>query len=99
MHKAKGLTADTVIIVAAEDEHIPGRQTQEPQLGDERRLLFVSLTRAKHHLFITYCTKRLGQQRMLGRNTGRRDRTLTQFLRDTPLHPEVGNEYIKQKWR
>jgi len=94
MHKAKGLTADAVIVMAAEDEYIPGRQSSEPGLGDERRLLFVSLTRARHKLFITYCVRRFGQQRMLGRTSGDSHRTLTQFLRHTPLRPVMGNSFI-----
>ncbi len=88
MHKAKGLTADIVFILAAEDEHIPGKYEKEPELGDERRLLYVSLTRAKHRLIISYCNERIGQQKMLGRNTGNPRRSLTQFLRDSPLRPE-----------
>lgn len=94
MHKAKGLTKKVVFIMAAEDEHIPGRQEVEPGLGDERRLLFVSLTRAEKQLFITYCNKRFGRQSMLGRSTGSRNRTLTRFLRNAPIHPEHGEEYI-----
>jgi len=39
MHKAKGLTAEAVIIVAAEDEYLPGRARREEDIGDERRLL------------------------------------------------------------
>jgi DNA helicase-2/ATP-dependent DNA helicase PcrA len=94
MHKAKGLTKKIVFIMAAEDEHIPGRQEAEPGLGDERRLLFVSLTRAEKQLYITYCNQRYGQQRMLGRSTGHINRTLTRFLRNAPVHPERGQEYI-----
>jgi DNA helicase-2/ATP-dependent DNA helicase PcrA len=95
MHKAKGLTANAVIVMACEDEHIPGRQEKEPDLGDERRLLYVSLTRAKHKLYVTYCDRRGGQQRMLGRNPGNGKRTLTRFLRDAPLHPTPGAEYLQ----
>jgi len=97
MHKAKGLTASAIIILAAEDEHIPGRQDAEPAIGDERRLLFVSLTRAKHKLFITYCNSRTGQQQMLGRNGGNPQRTLTRFLRHAPLRPESGTDYIRRR--
>lgn len=97
MHKAKGLTANAVIVLAAEDEHIPGRQCEEPELGDERRLLFVSLTRAKHKLFITYCSRRTGQQRMLGRESGNPQRTLTRFLRHTPLRPLSGPQYVQER--
>ena len=41
MHKAKGLTAKAVFVVGAEDEQLPGDADQEPELGDERRLLYV----------------------------------------------------------
>jgi superfamily I DNA/RNA helicase len=97
MHKAKGLTAAAVIVVGVEDEHIPGRQDQEPELGDERRLLFVSLTRAKRMLFLSYCQKRLGQQRMLGKNPGSPSRSLTQFLRHAPLKPNPGPDYVRSR--
>jgi len=96
MHKAKGLSAGAVIVMAAEDETIPGRQENEPALGDERRLLYVSLTRAKHKLFVTYCNKRLGQQAMLGRHSGRKRRTLTRFLRHGPVHPMVGTQFVQE---
>jgi DNA helicase-2/ATP-dependent DNA helicase PcrA len=93
MHKAKGLTADVVFIVAAEDEYIPGRQIGE-KVDDERRLLYVSLTRAKHLLFITYCHKRTGQQRHTGRDSGQLRRDLTRFLRDSPIRPGDGDKYL-----
>lgn len=95
MHKAKGLTAKAVFIVASEDQHIPGRQEAEPLLGDERRLLFVSLTRAKHKLFVTYCIERQGRQRMLGRNPGNGARRLTRFLVDAPIHAQNGIAYVE----
>ena len=57
MHQAKGLTADAVFIVAAEDEYIPGRGSTKEDIEDSRRLLYVSLTRAKHYLFITHCQR------------------------------------------
>ena len=90
MHKAKGLTASVVFIPVAEDEHIPGKEESNPGLGDERRLLFVSMTRARHHLFISYCSRRTGQQHQLGRDSGNLRRSLTRFLRDAPIRPENG---------
>jgi len=93
MHKAKGLTAEAVIIAAAEDQYLPGR-AQGHSVDDERRLLYVSLTRAKHYLFLTYCDGRTGQQKYTGRDSGRKARSLTQFLRDGPLIPAAGNRYI-----
>jgi superfamily I DNA/RNA helicase len=94
MHKAKGLTARAVIVGAAEDEYLPGRAEGEG-VGDERRLLYVSLTRAKHFLFITYCDKRIRQQRHTGRTSGSERRSLTQFLRDGPIAPRSGEDYLR----
>lgn len=90
MHKAKGLSADVVFLAAAEDERIPGENPGD-KLEDERRLLYVSLTRAKHSLFVTYCNRRTGQQSF----QGGKKRTLTRFLRDAPIRPKSGNDYIQ----
>lgn len=80
MHRAKGLTSKVVIVAAAEDQHIPGH-AQGEEIDEERRLMYVSLTRAKHHLFVTYCQRRTGQQRHYGRNVGQYVRTLSRFLK------------------
>ena len=92
MHRAKGLTAEAVIIAAAEDEYIPG-YAQGGGIDDERRLLYVSLTRAKHQLFVTYCNKRTGQQSHTGRTSGKTVRQLTRFLTDCPHTPEDGSTF------
>ena len=95
MHKAKGLTAKAVIIVAAEDEYLPGRAEGEA-VDEERRLLYVSLTRAEHHLFITYCERRTGVQQHTGRTSGQLRRSLTRFLIDAPLSPQPGIDYVER---
>lgn len=96
MHKAKGLTARAVIVVAAEDEVIPGRARGTDEIDDARRLLYVSLTRAKHYLFITYCSRRRRAQSYTGRNSGTEGRNLTQFLREGPLTPTPGARYAEE---
>ena len=93
MHKAKGLSAEVVFIVGAEDEFLPGRNVGQNE-GDERRLLYVSMTRARHRLYMTYCQRRTGQQRHLGSYPGRLRRSLTRFLRDSPLRAEPGPAYV-----
>jgi DNA helicase-2/ATP-dependent DNA helicase PcrA len=95
MHKAKGLSADVVFIVGAEDEFIPGRNEGQRE-GDERRLLFVSMTRARHRLFVSYCRRRIRHQAHLGRESGRPDRSLTRFLRDAPIRVEDGAAYVSR---
>ena len=104
MHQAKGLTARIVVVLAVEDEYLPGR-AQGDQLGDERRLLYVSLTRAEHHLFMTYCQKRTGRQMRTGRPAGQNPdtgkpfwktpRTLTQFFQGGPVAPVSGVVYVR----
>lgn len=92
MHKAKGLTAKAVIIAATEDEYIPGKQKTEPGKFDELRLLYVSISRAKHYLAMTYCEKRLDKQKYTGANSQTIRRHLTEFLRNcTLLRAESGD--------
>ena len=96
MHRAKGLTAEAVIIAAAEDQYIPGRAQGGGEIDDERRLFYVSLTRAKHHLFVTYCDRRTGQQSHAGRDSGTPIRSLSQFLIDCPHTPQDGREFLRR---
>jgi DNA helicase-2/ATP-dependent DNA helicase PcrA len=80
MHSAKGLTAEAVVVAACDDQLVPGETKNKRELDDERRLLYVSLTRAKHFLFVTYARKRLGRQsHMMGVSE---DRGYTRFLQD-----------------
>lgn len=95
MHQAKGLSADAVFIMAAEDEYIPGR-AQGNQIDDERRLLFVSLTRAKQYLYITHCRRRIRQQIFSGRSTRTTLRNLTRFLRGGPIRSIRGRDYLRR---
>lgn len=80
MHQAKGLTFDCVIIPGLEDELIPGKNNNPVQKEDERRLLYVSMTRARKVLVLFYATRRTGAQAFSGRTQSTRDRHLTQFL-------------------
>lgn len=84
MHQAKGLSFDVCFIVGAEDQFIPGRNIGDKE-GDERRLLYVSMTRARHELYISYCSRRVGQQKHLGSNSGVESRSLTRFLKDSKI--------------
>jgi len=86
MHQAKGLTFDVCFIVGAEDEFLPGRNDGE-SIGDERRLLYVSMTRARHKLYISFCNKRTGRQKFFGRvgSGGHENRNLTRFLKDSKI--------------
>lgn len=94
MHKAKGLSAGVVMIIACEDEYVPGRQQSVDKEADERRLLYVSLTRARNKLFISYAQGRDGAQRYTGRDSGKRRRNLTRYLRGAEVKPVDGLEFV-----
>jgi DNA helicase-2/ATP-dependent DNA helicase PcrA len=95
MHQAKGLTAEAVVVVAAEDEYLPGDAVGSA-VDDERRLLYVSLTRARHRLYITHCGRRLGRQAHTGSTPGRTRRTFSRFLRDADVVSQPGALYLSR---
>lgn len=60
LHAAKGLEFSVVFITGLEDGLLPhSRSFGEPDaMAEERRLLYVGLTRAKDHLFLSYAFRR-----------------------------------------
>lgn len=75
-HKAKGLDACVVIIPAADEELVPGGNN----VDEERRLFYVSLTRARHLLIVAHAAIRRGQQAMSGTPIGGRNHRRTTFM-------------------
>ena len=66
IHKAKGLEFDTVFIIGVDDKTIPFFQNQgREEIEEERRLLYVALTRAKNSLYLTYPRERTVKERKL----------------------------------
>ncbi len=60
MHAAKGLEFPRVFIIAVEDDLLPHYRCKDDpmQVEEERRLLFVGITRAEEHLQLSYCKRR-----------------------------------------
>jgi len=59
IHVAKGLEFEAVFLPRLLDKELPfrsGRAAADPE--EERRLLYVGITRAKRHLFLTHATTR-----------------------------------------
>lgn len=55
MHASKGLEFDTVFIPCLNYEFVPHRKAVEKtEIKEERRLLYVAMTRAKEHLHLSY---------------------------------------------
>lgn len=60
LHAAKGLEFPRVFVIAVEDDLIPHMRSKETELQveEERRLLFVGITRAKEWLQLSCCKRR-----------------------------------------
>jgi DNA helicase II / ATP-dependent DNA helicase PcrA len=57
MHRAKGLEFDAVFLVRLEEGELPFKRAKTDEaLAEERRLLYVGITRARKHLFVTRVT-------------------------------------------
>ncbi len=60
IHGSKGLEFPVVFIVGLEENLFPmgGRDGEEANIEEERRLFYVAITRAEKHLFFSYCKLR-----------------------------------------
>ena len=81
LHAAKGLEWDAVFLVGLVDGTLPITYATTPeQLAEERRLLYVGITRAKRHLAMSWSAARAAG--------GRRSRKPSRFV--TTLDPGAG---------
>jgi DNA helicase-2/ATP-dependent DNA helicase PcrA len=91
MTGSKGLTVRAAIIVGVDNDLIP-RPDQD--LAEERRLLYVAMTRSQEFLFLTWANKRRGPAARSGRaNIGRRQPS--DFLRGGPVESQDGISFIQ----
>jgi DNA helicase-2/ATP-dependent DNA helicase PcrA len=60
-HRAKGLEWAAVLLPQLEEGTLPIRQAEsDAELAEERRLLYVGLTRARHYLALSWAERRAG---------------------------------------
>lgn len=85
IHQAKGLEFDTVFITGMEDGILPhqrsldsdGDRSEQDSIEEERRLLYVALTRAKKRLYLTLALTRKNRGLTI-------DATPSRFLEELP---------------
>ncbi len=62
MHMAKGLEFDMVFLPDLNEGKIPMRQAKtQAELEEERRMLYVAMTRAKNVLYLLFCKEKTGK--------------------------------------
>ena len=60
MHNTKGLEFDRVFVAGLEEEMIPGRHDESPSsIEEERRIMYVAMTRARKSLYLSYAAQRM----------------------------------------
>jgi DNA helicase-2/ATP-dependent DNA helicase PcrA len=87
MHAAKGLEWDAVFLIGLTEGMVPITYATTPdQVAEERRLLYVGITRARRHLTLSYARLR--------RPSDRRPREPSRFL--ASIAPELGRAAASQ---
>jgi DNA helicase-2/ATP-dependent DNA helicase PcrA len=95
MGMSKGLTVEASIIIGAEEGIIPDPRGNE---GEERRLLYVGLTRAKRFSYVTWATRRTGPTARAGSPRVQARRLVSRLLRGGPVETQNGQTYIRSRW-
>lgn len=91
MGGSKGLTVRATIIAGIEDDICPRPNCD---LSEERRILYVAMTRAKEYLFCTWSKRRRGQTARAGSPSMDR-RCVSHFLDGGPVQSQDGSEYLR----
>ena len=92
-HSAKGKEWDAVFVIWAADGMFPmARAAGDPdQLEEERRLMYVAMTRARHELFVTYPLNAYASRMTADYSMDQLSRFLDRGVRATMQRVVVGN--------
>lgn len=89
IHAAKGLEFKSVYLVGMEDQVSPGNTEDPQEMEEERRIVYVAMTRAEHNLTVSYA-----RQRMIYGSLSRTTRS--RFLDEVEGHMEEVNPNLKR---
>ena len=91
MGGSKGLTVNAVVVGGVDDQIVP---RPGADLSEERRLLYVAMTRARKHAFCTWARKRFGPTARAGAPSVGKLRTYSSFLKGGPVVSQDGTTYL-----
>jgi DNA helicase-2/ATP-dependent DNA helicase PcrA len=91
MASSKGLTVRATIVAAVENDIIP---RPEAPIAEERRLLYVAMTRSTEFLFVTWAGTRRGPTARSGAGQANARRHHSRFLDGGPVKSESGQAYL-----
>jgi DNA helicase-2/ATP-dependent DNA helicase PcrA len=88
LHSAKGLEGEAIILAGLADQIVPGPEVEDPvaeqkHRAEQRRLLYVSLTRARTELILSWA-----------RSVGFQDAMQNQIRRDTVFTDDAGERRV-----
>lgn len=95
MGRAKGLTVQATIVAAVEDNVIP---RPEADVDEERRLLYVAMTRARAYLYVSWARRRRGPTARSGTQQVWELRRHSRFLDGGPVESADGPRFLKERW-
>ncbi len=91
---SKGLTVRATILAGLDDGIVP---RPDADLNEERRLLYVAMTRAKEYLFCTWAGRRAGPTARAGGQNARDFRQHSHFFQGGPVQSQDGPTYFMRR--
>ncbi len=92
---SKGLTVEAAILVGVEEGIVP---RPDRDLNEERRILYVAMTRAKRFLYATWASRRRGPTARAGKATPNL-RQFSTFFQGGPVASQSGEQFIRTRIR
>ena len=93
--RSKGLTFDVVAVLGVEQELYPSPLSEDPE--EDRRLLYVAITRARLACYLTMARIRHDATAFSGRGDSIRSRSRCEFLSIAGIRPDDGDQFLRDR--